>query len=251
MPFNGLSGKVAIVTGAAQGLGSATVARLVEEGCRVVAVDVQPNEGRPHQDSDQVLNVVEDVSSENGCESFVEAAVSRFGSVSLLVNNAGIRGVPAMITELSTQDFDEVFAVNARSVFLGMKFFLRQLHRQDAGGAIVNVSSMAALKSFPMRALYGASKRAVIGLSNVAAIENGPRGIRVNTVLPGSIDTPMSKSVDAQRAKMGSAANFTNNPIPRKGLPAEAASLIAYLLSEEASFQTGGVYTLDGGLSVL
>lgn len=250
MSLKGLSGKVALVTGAAQGIGAGTVLRLVEEGCHVVAVDVQPVRARASADSDRIVNVVADVSTDDGCRAFVRQGVEHFGSVDYLVNNAGIRGTPLPITEVPVEDFDLVFGVNVRSVFLGMRYFLRQLYAQNTAGAIVNVSSMAAMKSFPTRALYGASKRAIIGLSNVAAIENGSREIRVNTILPGSVDTPMSAEVDKRRAQMGNAADFTSNPIPRKGTPAEAASLIAYLLSDDASFQTGGVYTLDGGLSV-
>jgi NAD(P)-dependent dehydrogenase (short-subunit alcohol dehydrogenase family) len=250
MTYTGLAGKVAIVTGAAQGIGAGTVRRLVEEGCRVVAVDVKPAGEREVADSDVVHNVVADVSTEEGCRGYVDTAVERFGPLDFLVNNAGITGIALPITEVPIEDFDAVFGVNVRGVFLGMRFALLQMHRQETGGAIVNVSSMAAMKSFATRAIYGASKRAVVGFSNVAAMENGARGIRVNTVLPGSVDTPMGKSVDKRRAGMGGSADFTGNPIPRKGSPAEAGAFIAYLLSDDASFLTGGVFTLDGGLSV-
>lgn len=250
MTYAGLEGKVAIVTGAAQGIGAGAVRRLTEEGCRVVAVDVQPVAQRELGDFDLVHHVVADVSTEDGSRGYVDAAVERFGPLDFLVNNAGITGIARPITEVPIEDFDTVFGVNVRGVFLGMRFFLLQLHKQETGGAIVNVSSMAAMKSFATRAVYGASKRAVIGFSNVAAIENGARGIRVNTVLPGSVNTPMGKTVDKRRAGMGSAADFTGNPIPRKGTPAEAGAFIAYLLSDDASFLTGGVFTLDGGLSV-
>jgi NAD(P)-dependent dehydrogenase (short-subunit alcohol dehydrogenase family) len=222
----------------------------LEEGCCVAAVDVKPTESREVGDSDHVYNIDADVSTVEGCQLFVNAAVSRFGSLDYLVNNAGIRGIPLPITEVPVEDFDVVFNTNTRSVFLGMRYFLLQLYGQETGGAIVNVSSMAAIKSFSTRALYGASKRAIVGLSNVASMENGSRGIRVNTVLPGSVDTPMSADVDKRRASMGAAADFSANPIPRKGTPGEAAAFIAYLLSDDASFLTGGVFTLDGGLSV-
>lgn len=126
MSFNGLAGKVAIVTGSAQGTGGGSVRRLAEEGCRVVAVDVKPLESRESPDTEHIFNIIADVSTEEGCRSFVRKAVERFGSVSFLVNNAGIRGIPAPITEVPVEDFDNVFGVNVRSVFLGMKFFLQQ-----------------------------------------------------------------------------------------------------------------------------
>lgn len=249
MSFKGLAGKTAIVTGAAQGIGAGAVVRLIEEGCRVAAVDCQAIAERSLPDSDRVFNIVADVSTEDGCKSFVDKSAERFGSVNYLVNNAGITGIALPITELPVDDFDRVFAVNVRSVFLGLQFFLKRLHAQNTPGAIVNISSMAATKAFATRAPYAASKRAIIALSNVAAVENGSRGIRVNTILPGAIDTPMSKIVDGRRALMGAAGNLNNRPIPRKGTSDEVASLIAYLLSDDSDYQTAGVYTIDGGAS--
>ena len=251
MSLAGLKGKTAIVTGGAQGIGAAIVDRLLEEGCDVSAVDIDGKKlkafaaTRPQA---HLMPLTADVSNEAQCERYFSQTVERFGRIDCMVNNAGILTPVRPLSELSVADFEQAFQINVRSVFLGMRAAIRQMEKQGTGGSIVNISSLAALRAAPKRSFYGSTKRAILGLSNSAALENARAGIRVNTILPGPVATPMSRQVDATRAKVG--GNLTKEyPLGRKGEPAEIAALVAWLLSSEASYATGGVYTLDGAVS--
>lgn len=247
MPFRGLAGKVAVVTGAAGGIGGAVVDRLVEEGVKVVAVDLHA----PRHASPDVFGVAADVSTEQGCDRYVATAVGKFGAVDLFVNNAGIVGHRAPMVEIEVAEFDRVHAVNVRGVFLGLRAVLRRMIAQGKGGAIVNTSSVGGLKAFPGATSYGSAKRAVIALSATAALENGRHGIRVNAICPGAIATPMLGPALASAVGGDGSGSFSHLPIPRVAAAAEVAAFVAYLLSDEASFQTGGAYTIDGGLMLL
>jgi NAD(P)-dependent dehydrogenase (short-subunit alcohol dehydrogenase family) len=248
MAFKGLAGKVAIVTGAAGGIGSAVCRRLIEEGCQVAAVDLAEAglKGLAEALGPNLLPVAADVSREEDCEAYVRQTVERFGAVHLFVNNAGIIGAHHPVAEMPLEEFDKVFAVNIRGAFMGLKAVLRQIIAQGSGGAVVNISSVGALRAHRESCHYAGAKRALIGVSHAAALENGEHGIRVNVVCPGPIDTPM---LGPARTRSGmSSQSALPLPLGRVGDPSEPAAFIAYLLSDEASFQTAGVYTVDGGL---
>lgn len=244
----GIKGKVAVVTGAAQGIGAGIVRRLLSEDAMVAAVDVQPI-AMDAAGAGRLLSVTADVSTEAGCEAYLTQALAEFGRIDLFVNNAGILGASSDLAAMPFDEFQRVMAINVNSVFLGLRGVIRHMRERTGGGAIVNMSSVAALRAAKNRCAYAASKAAIIALTKSAAVETGRDNIRVNAVCPSAVDTPMSDLVDRARAAAGGQMNIADRPIPRKATPEEIADLVAYLLSDEARFQTGGAYMIDGGVT--
>ena len=249
-----LDGRVAVVTGAAGVIGSATTRLLAERGARIVAIDRKPDElattVKDLPASAEALSITADVTDENEVAGYVRAAVDKFGGIDVFYNNAGIEGDIAPIIRYSLASFRRVLDVNVVGVFLGLKHVLPVMLRQ-AKGSIINTASIAGLIGSPDIAVYSASKHAVIGLTKSAALECSNSGVRVNCVCPGLIESRMlSAIIDGRNPK--------NTPIPndkiveriparRLGQAAEVASIVAFLASDEASYVSGAAYTVDGG----
>ena len=243
-----LDGKVAIVTGAARGMGTSHARRFVAEGARLVLTDMNESGGRALAEElgPNARFVAQDVTRADGWGPVVAAAESAFGPVSVLVNNAGILGPVTKITELSEADYLKVCAVNQHSIFLGMRAVIPSMKRAGIG-SIVNISSIAGLVAnygFPSIA-YVASKFAVRGMTKAAAIEYGPDRIRANSVHPGFIMTPMM--VEATNEEGGDALSMI--PLGRIADPAEVSNLVLFLASDEASYITGAEYAIDAGMT--
>jgi NAD(P)-dependent dehydrogenase (short-subunit alcohol dehydrogenase family) len=249
-----LDGKVAVVTGAAGVIGSATIRLLAERGARIVAVD------RREQDlqtaikdlpaSADAFAVAADVTSEDEVAEYVRAAVDKFGTIDVFYNNAGIEGDIKPITEYSLESFRKVIDVNVVGVFLGMKHVLPVMLKQNKG-SIINTASIAGLMGSPLIAVYSASKHAVIGLTKTAAWECTGTGVRVNCVCPGLIESRMLSTI--LQGRNGGNAPPPNDkiveriPARRLGQGSEVASIVAFLASDEASYVSGSAYTVDGG----
>ncbi|MCE2392037.1 MAG: glucose 1-dehydrogenase [Proteobacteria bacterium] len=238
-----LDGKVAIITGAAQGMGENHARAFVEEGARVVVTDLQEEAGRElaGELGEAALFVAQDVTSEADWDRVVAAALERFGRIDALVNNAAIWWT-ATVLEETADGLRKMLEVNVVGVWLAMHKVAPAM-RDSGGGAIVNISSTAGIHGIPEHGAYGASKWAVRGLTKVAAHELGPLGIRVNSVHPGGIKgTGMF-----QRPEEEHDAIFRHNPIPRAGERSEVSALVVFLASDASSYITGHEHVIDGG----
>ena len=245
--MNRLEGKTAIVTGAGRGMGESHAIRFVEEGAQVVLTDVNEEAGQALADKlgENALYVHQDVTRAADWDEVVARTEEAFGPVSVLVNNAGILGAIAQTASLSEDDYHQVCAVNQHSVFLGMKHTLPSMLKAGQG-SIVNISSiagMAANYGFPSLA-YVASKFAVRGMTKATAIEYGQQNIRVNSVHPGFIQTPMM--VEATDEQGGDA--LAQIPLGRIADPGEVTNLVLFLASDESSYITGAEHLVDAGM---
>ena len=246
-----LEGKVAVVTGAAGGIGSAIVERFAAEGAAVVAADVDAarlHEVAAHAGGDTTWQVC-DVSRAEDVRELVAAAVSRHGKLTTICNNAAI-SIPGDVTEVSEDDFDRTVAVNLRGVFLGCKYAVPAL-LDAGGGSIVNTGSVNSLVAEPFLTAYVASKGGVLMLTKAVALDYATRGIRCNCICPGWVDTPINH-LHAQRmgGLEGVLASLPEwQPIGRQGYPEEIAGAAVYLASDESAFMTGAAFVIDGGMT--
>ncbi|MGM0898317.1 MAG: glucose 1-dehydrogenase [Bacillota bacterium] len=237
-----LDGKVAIITGGARGMGAAHAKRFLEEGAKLVITDILEQEGEvvAKKLGGHIKFMKHDVTKAAEWERVITETESAFGPVNVLVNNAGIVLLKSIDTITEAQ-YRRVIDINQVSVFLGMKYVLPSM-RKAGGGSIINISSISGLKGNEGSVAYSASKFAVRGMTKSAAVELGKEGIRVNSVHPGIIETPMVRK--SRVSKMA-----RKIPLQRTAQPAEVSDLIVYLASDESSYVTGAEFVIDGGLS--
>jgi 3alpha(or 20beta)-hydroxysteroid dehydrogenase len=241
-----LAGKVAIITGAARGMGAEEARLFVSEGAKVVVGDLLDADGQlvAAELGPDAVYVHLDVTDEASWAGALRAAQESFGPPDVLVNNAGILRYSPLLT-MAKDEFEAILAVNLVGPFLGMKVVGASMVKAGRGGSIVNVSSTGGMIGMSMIGGYVASKWGLRGLTKSAAIEFGKAGIRVNSVHPGGVRTPMTDP-DGTGAAV-SEQMFAAQPIPRIGRPEEIAALVAFLASDESSYSTGSEFVADGG----
>jgi len=245
--MNALTGKVAIVTGAGGGIGSAITETFCREGARVVAVDISGRESDVAAPlGDRCVAFRADVTTSADVRGMIQEAVGRFGRLDILVNNAGIDGLCVATPDYPEEEFDRVMAVNCRSVFLGMKYAIPEMLR-TGGGSIVNTASTAAVNGFAMMPAYCASKGAIVQLTKATAMEFATRGIRVNAICPGPVRTEMTVQIPAAIMKRV----IDRTPMARYAEPEEIAKTVAFLASDQSSYVTGVAMLADGGQSAM
>jgi NAD(P)-dependent dehydrogenase (short-subunit alcohol dehydrogenase family) len=249
-PSYDFTGQVALVTGASSGMGLATAQAFAEAGAAVVLGDINDQALGAATDEltasgYQALGVTCDVANEDQAAAMVERAVATFGRLDMAFNNASIQVPPSDAADEPAEQFDRVNAINLRGVWTCMKHELGQMRAQGSG-AIVNCSSLGGLVGLPGRAAYHASKHGVIGLTRSAALEYGPRGIRINAVCPGTIETPMVHAM-IDKGELDVPEAVKNQPIGRLGRADEIAAAVLWLCSPAASFVLGVALPVDGG----
>ena len=257
MTMSKLAGKVAVITGGASGIGKAAVRLFVEEGSRVIIADIEDDQGTQLADElgAPVTYVHTDVSQESDVQATIDQAVTRFGRLDCLYNNAGLAGVSGPIERTPAEGYDSTMGVLLRGVFLGMKHAAPIMKRQGSG-SIISTASVAGLQAGYGPHVYSAAKAAVIHLTRSVAMELGESGVRVNCICPGGIATPIfgkalglsveaaEQTVEAMREMLA-----TFQPVRRAGLPEDVARAALWLASDDSSFVNGHALVVDGGLT--
>lgn len=243
------AGRVAIVTGGSSGIGRSSALSYAREGAKVVVSDVNEDGGREtvrliHAANGEAFFVYTDVSHPSDCENLVKKTVEKYGRLDFACNNAGIGGEQTMTADYSIEGWQNVIAVNLSGVFYCMKYEIPEMLK-SGGGAIVNMASILGKVGFANASAYVAAKHGVIGLTKNAAIEYAVRGLRVNSIGPAFIRTPLIAALEDNPEVLDGLISL--HPIGRLGNPEEVAELVIWLSSNRASFVTGAYYLVDGG----
>jgi NAD(P)-dependent dehydrogenase (short-subunit alcohol dehydrogenase family) len=242
-----LAGKVAVITGAGSGMGAAFAKQYIAEGAKVIAADISGNQDKVAQElGANCVAVRADISKSADVQAMLNLAVSKFGRLDILCNNAGIDGVQALTGDYKEDDFDVIWGINGRGVFLGMRYAI-PLMLKTGGGSIVNTASMASVVAFPQMVAYCAAKGAVLMMTKTTAAEYAAQGIRVNAICPGVIRT----AITAHLPKEYIDAVAKATPMGRIAEASEVAQLAVFLGSDESSFITGTSVLIDGGYTAL
>lgn len=242
-----LKGKVALITGAASGIGESTALLFAKEGARVFLTDIDIEKGEKlakkiNKDGGEAVFFKADISKAQDSENSVIQAVKKFGKLDIAVNNAGVGGPQHPVGEYPIEGWDKVIAINLSGVFYGMRYQIPEMLK-NGKGSIINVASILGSVGFANSAAYVAAKHGVVGLTKSAALEYSAKGIRVNSVGPAFINTPMLKDLD--KDLLSQLVNA--HPIGRLGEADEVAQLFLWLAGEKSSFATGAYYPIDGG----
>lgn len=247
-----LENKVALITGAASGIGRATALQMASEGARVIVSDVDESGGAEtvamiESAGGTARFVACDVSQSAQVEALINATLAAFGSLHILVNNAGVGGAMVKADQIDEATWDQVMNVNVKGVWLCTKYALPHVLKTGVG-CIVNIASLAGLVGYPNNSVYGASKHAVVGFTRSVALEYARLGLRVNAVCPGYTDTPMVNLMVEQKPRMADIVEKIS-PMKRLGRVEEIAEMIVFLASDRASFINGQAIAVDGGAS--
>lgn len=244
-----LAGKVAIVTGGGGGIGRETARVLAEKGARVVVADLSEEAGRETLEvmgaGDDAIFVRANVADLDSMTALVCTTVDRFGSLDIAHNNAGIEFSGPDLADVTVEQFNKIITVNLTGVFISMKVEIPQMLAQG-GGSIINTASSLGQAAIAHQSAYVTSKHGVIGLTRAAAVEYSDRGVRVNAILPGVIQTPMIDALEETHPGFKDAL-LAKHPIGRLGAPRDIAEAVAWLGSDAASFATGSLFNIDGG----
>ncbi|NRG42477.1 glucose 1-dehydrogenase [Rathayibacter sp. VKM Ac-2835] len=249
--------RVVLITGGGSGLGRATAVRLAAEGAKLALVDVS-EQGLAATvgalpEGTESLTVIADVSKASDVDDYVAQTLARFGRIDGFFNNAGIEGRQNRTEDFTADEFDKVVAINLRGVFLGLEKVLKVM-REQGSGMVVNTASVGGITGIGNQSGYAAAKHGVVGLTRNSGIEYGQYGIRINAIAPGAIWTPMvensMKQLDAENPRKAAEEFIQVNPTKRYGEAAEIASVVAFLLSDDASYINAVVLPIDGGQSI-
>ncbi|MGY4690948.1 SDR family NAD(P)-dependent oxidoreductase [Salibacterium sp. K-3] len=250
-----LENKTALITGGSGGIGKKTAELFLKEEANVCLVDLDESALQEAKEElrrwGDVLTVTADVTVESQVQEYVQKTLDAFGTIDVFVNNAGIEGRVAPITEQAVEDLDKVLGVNVRGMFLGLKHVLPVMTEKESG-SIINMSSVSGLEGVPGLAPYVASKHGVVGLTKVAALEAASSSVRVNSVHPSPVNTRMMRSLEKgynpEDAEAAREKRTQAIPLARYGESEDIANLVLFLAREESSFITGSQYRIDGGM---